>query len=298
MLGREYCEKCTTYKCKVLKEFLTDYNSRYDRKYSLIECPDKKHEKEKGKKPDFLIMDDINKEIVVVEHKKVFHSYGRGKEGEKRIAKENIRNILFSFVSDILSNLIEEYRITKKLIAEIVVFKNTKEKYIEEDFIPRIYDDLKERIINNQDYLYEDDILRLEIKENFYQISQDQIQFRFPLNSNKGDTDKGITIAEFFERSLDYNGLIRNIDSTISKKCKGKFDKYENYKKMILLELIFRYGDDMVIDINELNNDKGFDFKRLEKLFINERSLDEYKLTDEIVLYYISDKRRKIARLK
>lgn len=298
MLALQYCDKCTTYECEVLKEFLTDYNSFNKKKYKLIECPDKKNKEKKGKKPDFLIRDDTTEEIVVVEHKRVFHSYGRGKETGKNIAKENIRNILYSYVSYILSDIIEKYGIKKKLIAEIVIFEKTKEKYIEEDFIPKIYEDFKDKIINNQYYLYEDDILRLEVKENFYNISQDQIQFMFPVNTKKGDINKGITFNEFFQRSLDYHGLIEKIDNTISKKCKEKFDRYNQYKKIILLELIFSYGDEIVLDINKLNPNDGFSFKELKKLFINNYNVDNYYFTDEIILYYASNDIKKLVKLK
>ena len=298
MLGEIYCEKCNTCECDVLKGFLIKYNSFSSKKYRLIECPDKKNEKENGRKPDFLIKDDINEEILVVEHKKVFHSYGRGKVGQKRIAEDNIRNILYSYLSYILPSIIEQYEITKNLIVEIAIFKNTREKYIEEEFIPKVYDDLKEKIINNQSYLYEDDILKVEIKENFLKLSKEQIQFMFPTNNYRGNTEKGITLDEFFKRSLDYNGLIKEIDNTILKKCKGKFEKYSDYKRIILLELIFRYGDEIVVEVNKLNPNNGFSFEKLKKLFINNYNVDNYDFVDEIIIYYASDDTKKIVKLK
>lgn len=298
MLGARYCERCITYECDVLKEFLIMYNYSSGKKYRLIECPDKKNEKEEGRKPDFLISDDISGEIVVVEHKKVFHSYGRGKEGERRIAKENIRNILYKYIFYILSKIIEEYRIKKKFIVEIVIFNNTKEKYIEEDFIPKIYDDLKEKIVNNQNYIYEDDILKVKIIESFLKISQDQILVMFPENTNKGESEKGITIDEFFQRSLDYNGLIRKIDATISKKCKGKFEKYNDYKKVVLIELVFSYGHELVVNINKLSPNNGFSFIKLKNLFINNYNIDDYKFIDEIIVYYTNYDIKEIVKLK
>lgn len=286
----ECWKECKTRECEVIEGFLECYNVNNNTKYKMISCPDKDELKQSGKKPDGIAQDIITLEKMAIELKQIYHSEG---EGDRLRTKENNRNQLYHIISQRMNEIININNLDIRFMVTIYVYEPIGRKYLERIASVEFVKEIEKGILSEECFEYEDEKVKIEIRDNpwteNWMQEAGQVIFSFPTCQEKGK-ENGMSFAEIFNMIEDYESIVNDVEGYIKTKCEGKFNNYTDAKRIILFELRFKFGMDIMLKVNDITGSTGFSLDKLRNRYQNQigQRLSEY--ADEVWIIHIDDK--------